>query len=130
MYIMGLLNSKLLEFYLKHISPYASGKYYRYMSIYLEQLPIKTTLSEEEIMLRGRIIECVKIVRSKLGRLQKMNSFPREYIQKFRSSGTEFDIIRHIFKQNNIKIKTQMSRSSDSIVYHIFRKERRSDIRG
>lgn len=40
-YILALLNSRVLEFYLKQISPYASGKYYRYTNEYLSRLPIK-----------------------------------------------------------------------------------------
>jgi type I restriction-modification system DNA methylase subunit len=47
-YILGLLNSKALEFFLKQISPFASGKYYRYMTSYLEQLPIYEPKTDKE----------------------------------------------------------------------------------
>ena len=39
-YIVGLLNSRTLEFYFKNVSPFLSGGYYRYITQYLEQLPI------------------------------------------------------------------------------------------
>lgn len=58
-YILGLLNSLLLEFYLKQISPYASGKYYRYMTSYLEQLPIKLPETPEEKKIAEQIIKKV-----------------------------------------------------------------------
>ncbi|MEM3526478.1 MAG: N-6 DNA methylase, partial [Candidatus Jordarchaeaceae archaeon] len=48
LYMLGLLNSSVLEFFLKHISPYASGKYYRYMTGYIDQLPIKLPKTTEE----------------------------------------------------------------------------------
>ncbi|MBI4170905.1 MAG: hypothetical protein HY514_04370, partial [Candidatus Aenigmarchaeota archaeon] len=58
-YILGLLNSLLLEFYLKQISPYASGKYYRYMTSYLEQLPIKLPETPEEKKIAEQITKKV-----------------------------------------------------------------------
>ena len=41
-YILGLLNSKLLDFYLKKISTVMRGGYIRFFSQYIEQLPIRT----------------------------------------------------------------------------------------
>lgn len=38
--LLGILNSKLVEWYIKKISPSIRGGYYRYKSIYLEQIPI------------------------------------------------------------------------------------------
>jgi len=59
LYILGLLNSHVLEFYLKQISPYASGKYYRYMTGYLEKLPIKLPETQEEKKIAEQIIKKV-----------------------------------------------------------------------
>jgi len=58
-YILGLLNSLLLEFYLKQISPYASGKYYRYMTGYLDNLPIKLPETAEQKKIANEIIKKV-----------------------------------------------------------------------
>jgi Eco57I restriction endonuclease. len=38
--LLGILNSKLIEFYIKIISPKVRGGYHRYKSEYLEQLPM------------------------------------------------------------------------------------------
>ena len=39
-YVLGILNSRLLEFYLHKISPFVRGGFYRYKTQYVEQLPI------------------------------------------------------------------------------------------
>jgi hypothetical protein len=41
-YILGLLNSKVLEFYLKRISTTLRGGFFRYFTQYIKQLPIRT----------------------------------------------------------------------------------------
>jgi len=40
-YILGLLNSKLLDFYLKRMSTTLRGGFFRYFTQYIEQLPIR-----------------------------------------------------------------------------------------
>ncbi len=40
-YVLGLLNSKLLDFYLKSISTTLRGGFFRYFTQYIEQLPIR-----------------------------------------------------------------------------------------
>jgi len=41
-FVLGLLNSKVLDFYLKRISTTMRGGFFRYFTQYLEQLPIRT----------------------------------------------------------------------------------------
>jgi len=41
-YILGLLNSKVLDFYLKQISTTMRGGFFRYFTQFIEQLPICT----------------------------------------------------------------------------------------
>ena len=40
-YLLGLLNSRLLDFYLKQVSTTMRGGYFRYFTQFIEQLPIK-----------------------------------------------------------------------------------------
>jgi hypothetical protein len=40
-YILGLLNSKVLDFYLKNISTTMRGGFFRYFTQFIEQLPIQ-----------------------------------------------------------------------------------------
>lgn len=58
-YMLGLLNSKLLEFFFKKISPMFSGGYYRYNTEYLEKLPIKLPETKEEKQKAEQIIKKV-----------------------------------------------------------------------
>jgi hypothetical protein len=41
-YILGLLNSKVLDFYLKNVSTTMRGGFFRYFTQFIEQLPIRT----------------------------------------------------------------------------------------
>jgi len=41
-YILGLLNSKVLDFYLKQVSTTLRGGFFRYFTQFIEQLPIRT----------------------------------------------------------------------------------------
>ena len=58
-YLLGLLNSSTLEFFFKQISPFISGGYYRYISQYLENLPIKLPETPEEKKIATQIIKNV-----------------------------------------------------------------------
>jgi hypothetical protein len=41
-YVLGLLNSKVLDFYLKNVSTTMRGGFFRYFTQFIEQLPIRT----------------------------------------------------------------------------------------
>lgn len=58
-YVLGLLNSTLLEFYFKHISVYLGRSGYRYTKQHLEKLPIKLPEAQEEKKIAEQIIKKV-----------------------------------------------------------------------
>jgi len=58
-YVLGLLNSTLLEFYFKHISVYLGRSGYRYTKQHLEKLPIKLPETQEEKKIAEQIIKKV-----------------------------------------------------------------------
>jgi type I restriction-modification system DNA methylase subunit len=58
-YVLGLINSKLLEFYLKQFLPIKSGSWYEYNRQYLEKLPIKLPETAEEKKIADRITKKV-----------------------------------------------------------------------
>lgn len=74
LYLLGLLNSKVLEFYFKHIGSIKSGKYYQYMTEYLEELPIVIPKDRKGTALSDQIIKDV----SKLIDLNRIR-FPEDY---------------------------------------------------
>ena len=60
-YLLGLLNSRLLDFYLKHVSTTMRGGYFRYFTQFIEQLPIRRIdpKKKNEVKLEREIVERV-----------------------------------------------------------------------
>jgi type I restriction-modification system DNA methylase subunit len=58
-YLLGLLNSKLSEYFLKKICPIKQGGYFQYSTKFLEQLPIKLPETPEERKIAEQIIKKV-----------------------------------------------------------------------
>jgi type I restriction-modification system DNA methylase subunit len=73
-YLLGLLNSRLLDFYLKQVSTTMRGGYFRYFTQFIEQLPVKRfdpknkreTKLEKEIVERVEAIQAAHRQRTKL----------------------------------------------------------------
>ncbi|MEH2457793.1 TaqI-like C-terminal specificity domain-containing protein [Nostoc sp.] len=61
-YILGLLNSKVLDFYLKNISTTIRGGFFRYFTQFIEQLPIRLIdfSNSQEKNIYNQIIELVE----------------------------------------------------------------------
>lgn len=83
-YFLGLLDSKVLEFYFKQISTFLRGKYYRYIKQYLEQLPIKGVTDENKYLAdkisQGvdqnlQLYEKIRLIKEKIER------FPHSYFE-------------------------------------------------
>jgi hypothetical protein len=61
-YVLGLLNSHPLDWYLQQITtPFHSG-WFAYSKLYLAQIPIKLPTTAEDKKLAGRIIESVRAI--------------------------------------------------------------------
>jgi hypothetical protein len=91
--LLGLLNSKLYDFYLKHSTQIKAGKYYQFGISHLTNFPISTFNNEKELTreisgLTGQIIESYqnlakcKVIKSDFARLLdgietvKLDDFP------------------------------------------------------
>jgi hypothetical protein len=74
LYATGLLNSKVLEFYFKHFGSIKSGKFYEYMTEYLEELPIVLPKNAKDTALAKQITKDV----TKLLDLNRIK-FPEDY---------------------------------------------------
>lgn len=81
-YILGLLNSNVLEFYFKQISTHVRGMYFRYFREYLEPLPIKE-ITKENVPLANEIVHNVDQIlqfNKQLTDLErKIKKFPESY---------------------------------------------------
>ena len=84
-HLLGILNSKLLEFYFKHISPFISGGYYRYITQYLERLPIRIpkTPAEETISkdVIGNVEEILRLCQQTRSIKERIQGFPESYFE-------------------------------------------------
>lgn len=65
-YLLGLLNSRLLDFYLKHVSTTMRGGYFRYFTQFIEQLPIRRIdpKKKSEVKLEKEIVERVEKIQA------------------------------------------------------------------
>jgi hypothetical protein len=65
-YLMGLLNSRLLDFYLKHVSTTMRGGYFRYFTQFIEQLPVRRIdpTKKSEVKLEKEIVERVEKIQT------------------------------------------------------------------
>jgi hypothetical protein len=65
-YLLGLLNSRLLDYYLKQVSTTMRGGYFRYFTQFIEQLPIRRIdrKNRREAKLEKEIVEHVESIRA------------------------------------------------------------------
>jgi hypothetical protein len=117
-FLLGILNSNLLEFYFKRISPFISGGYYRYMSGYLEQLPIRFPQTPEEEALASQITSCIEQILAQVKSDQRASRFPDEYINEYRAHGEEFDAHEIVFNANHKELAINIEKSQDN-EYHV-----------
>ncbi len=93
LYLLGLLNSKVLEFYFKQISPMFSGKYFRNNTKYLERLPIKLHKTETDRKLADEITMLVEEILTHAKVEQKVERFPDIYFDELKNKIDEWDEI-------------------------------------
>lgn len=63
-YIVGLLNSKPTEFYVKQIATYRRGRWFEFFPQYLARIPVKLPTILEETQLANEIVELVNHITS------------------------------------------------------------------
>jgi type I restriction-modification system DNA methylase subunit len=91
-FLIGLLNSKAVEFYFKQISPFVSGKYHRYKTQYLEQIPIKLPKNKESSEIALQIARKVsQILKQSINTSDVLRDFPNNYLNAYRKNGEELD---------------------------------------
>ena len=98
LYLLGVLNSKPLEFYFKHISPMFSGGYYRNNAKYLNQLPIKLPKNKKEQKIAKEITKKVDLILKQSKIHQKVENFPDPYFDELRDQIEEWDEITYRVK--------------------------------
>lgn len=119
-YLLGVLNSKLFDYYLRHLTPVKAGGYNQYSAKVLENLPIHLPKTPEEQKLADEITKKVDQILEKVKLEQKIEKFPDEYIQEYRSRGEECDPhIKISFVSNHKVIEPVIERNVDGGGYNI-----------
>jgi type I restriction-modification system DNA methylase subunit len=88
--LLSLLNSKVIEYFLKHITPIKMGGFYQYSTKYLEQIPVKLPRTSKEKRTADQLIQKTKhILQLKKQSYEferKIEKFPDSY-----SGGQKFE---------------------------------------
>jgi type I restriction-modification system DNA methylase subunit len=100
LYLLGLLNSKVLDFVMHLISSTKQGGFYEYKPMYLVRLPIKKiNLSNAgEKKVREQIANCAKNILSLNRSLSETNNPPDVAVYKRQIDGVETEINKLVYK--------------------------------
>jgi len=102
LYLLGLLNSKVLDFYLKQVSPFFMDRYFVYNASYTERFPIKLSKTLEEKKIAEQITQGVdRILRSNKqlkGYEERIARFPDSYFDH----SWNFDKLVNVVKTQNL----------------------------
>jgi hypothetical protein len=118
-FVLGVLNSNLIEFYFAQISPPLRGGYYRFTRRYVDYIPVFLPKTQEEHNLAVLIADKVKQILQKTKLEEKTENFPDEYIQEYRNRGEEFNSINISFKSNHKAIEPITEKNVDGRGYNI-----------
>ena len=101
-YLLGLLNSKVLDFYLKQVSPFFMDRYFVYNASYTERFPIKLPKTLEERKITEQIIQSVdqilRLNRQLKSIEEKITRFPYSYFE----NNWNFDKLVNVVKAQSL----------------------------
>ena len=117
--VLAILNSHITNFYLWHVGVVHGSGYYKFEDRFLKQLPIRLPRTPEEQDLADEITKKVEQILDKVKLEQKIENFPDEYIQDYRSKGEEFDSINISFNSNHKTIEPVVEKDVDGRGYNI-----------
>jgi type I restriction-modification system DNA methylase subunit len=108
--ILGILNSKLLEFYFKQISTHVRGGYFRYKKQYLNQLPIHLPKNKAEQKLVDEISSHMKKILSLAKKEQRIENFPDPYFDELLEEIDEWSEVKWTPKRNYKEVKIEVKK--------------------
>jgi len=118
-YLLGILNSKLMFLIITKMSTFVQGRYYSFTRVYLERLPIKLPKTKEDEKIALEIIKRVEKILNKVKIEQRINTFPDEYIRKYRKLGKEFDLILIKFKSSHKMLSPKIERNLEGTEFAV-----------
>ena len=86
--LLALINSSILDFYLKHVSTVYSGHAYSYGDQFIKRLPIRLPRNKGEHRLGARLVELARALTQTKGELRakecERDTFPEPQLEKIR----------------------------------------------
>lgn len=119
-YYVALLNSRVLEFYHKHIAPIFGGKYYSYNKRYLEPHPIVLPENTPEEEIRELATE-IQSNREQITDLEYRTADIRNYLPEYDRSSTILDLAASIdladddYRQDPIRTDEKMTVETEEV---------------
>ena len=126
LYYVALLNSKVLEFFHKHIAPVFGGKYYSYNKRYLEPHPIVVSENAPDDQIETKA-EQITEKRKERTDLQYRTSDVRHYLEDYDRDSTVLDLASSTslddddYRQDPIRANDKMEVDSE-MVYQVVMK--------
>ncbi|PHQ38983.1 type I restriction endonuclease subunit M [Halorubrum persicum] len=126
LYYVALLNSKVLEFFHKHIAPIFGGKYYSYNKRYLEPHPIVVSENAPDDQIETKA-EQITEKRKERTDLKYQTSDVRNYLEDYDRDSTVLDLVSSTslddddYRQDPIRTNDKMEVDS-KMVYQVVMK--------
>ena len=118
--VLAILNSHVTNFYTWHVGVVHGSGYYKFEDRFLKQLPIRLPQTSKDKTLADEIMKKVEQIIEKAKFEQKIENFPGEYIQDYRSKGEEFDPPKNIsFNSNQKAFEPVIEKTVDGRGYNI-----------
>jgi type I restriction-modification system DNA methylase subunit len=108
-FILGLLNSRVLEYFLKHISPVHEGGFYLYIKQYLEEFPIVLPNNKKKKEMMDKIVNKVETIFQQIGQTSVIDDYLTQKLHYYQQEGVEFDKIQFTFCDAHDKLKPVVS---------------------
>jgi len=117
LYLLGVLNSKALEFFFKHITCYLGGGYREYHAQFLQQFPIRFPSSSKERKTQEDIVQKVKVILQCSNEKKLLMEFPYIYLSTY--EGIELNECGYTFREDHKELAPLLSGQSDKgfVVY-------------
>jgi type I restriction-modification system DNA methylase subunit len=99
-YILGLLNSKVLDFYLKSVSTTMRGGFFRYFAQFVEQLPIRAIdfANPEDKAMHDRMVQLVERMLDLHKKKQQANADSEKELFEHQIKATDNEIDGLVYK--------------------------------
>ena len=128
--LLGLLNSELMEFFAKSNGKALGKSGYEFEKQFLDRLPICFPRTPKEQKLAVEITNKVEQILEQVRLEQKIQNFPEEYVQEYRSKGEEFFSPSFTFDSDHKALEPMIEKENSGSGYNVIlgKKEKPIDV--